>query len=356
MAMRATPRHLMRQLTTLTAALFSFAAPLQGHHSDAGLDMESVVTLEGTITEYSWRNPHIYFMVETTDGRGERIEWTVQTSPTFSAARRGWTRESLLVGDRVTVEAHPARDGRPYGLLYAIEKEGGIVLPTASNLGGFRPVEPQATANTSTLEGIWMANRSELISYPGGFDGFFRANLSLTEEGSAAQARYDEFSDENPESQCIGRPTPAMIVSSDLFPLQIEFDEDEEIIMIRSGFWDEERTVYMDGRAHPESSVRFPSGHSIGRWDQDTLVVDTANFTEHRSPYQIGVPSGFQKHVVERYRLNEEGTRIVVEFVLEDPQYISEPLTHTRELIYSPQMEMPRYDCDPGATRRFLPQ
>ncbi len=347
----------MRHTTTVAATLM-IASPVFGHHSDAGLDMDSVVTLEGTVTEFNWRNPHIYFTVKTTNERGEQVEWTLQTDSTNIRTRMGWTRESLLIGDRVTVGAHPARNGRPYALLDSIEKEGGIVLPTAfsRNTGEPRLAEPKVTTNTSTLEGKWMANSSELISYPGGFDGFFKAQLRLTEKGAAAQAAYDEFSDENPESRCIGRPTPAMIVSSNLFSLQIEINEDKEIIMIRSEFWDEERTVYMDGRAHPEDSERFASGHSIGWWDEDTLVVDTRNFTDHRSPYQIGVPSGAQKHVVERYRLNEEDTRIVVEFVLEDPEYIAEPLTHTRELIYSPHLEMSRYDCDPEATRRFLPQ
>jgi hypothetical protein len=112
----------------------------------------------------------------------------------------------------------------------------------------------------------------------------------------------------------------------------------------------------MDGRGHPAESERFTSGHSIGWWEEDTLVVDTTNFTDHRSPYQIGVPSGAQKHVVERYRLTEDGTRVMVEFMLEDPEYIAEPLTHTRGLIYSPQIEISRYDCNPETTRRFVPQ
>jgi hypothetical protein len=335
---------------------FLFVPSARGHHSEAGLDTESLITIEGTITEYEWRNPHIYFGVETTSERGERVEWVVQTSPIASAMRRGWTSDSLAIGERVLVEAHPATDGRPYALLYSIEKEGGIVLGTAARPGSDYAPEPRVTASTSTLEGIWMANRAELVSYPGGFDGFFKAHLRLTAAGAAAQAAYDPLSDENPESRCIGRPTPAMIVSSDLFPMEIEINEDEEIIMIRSGFWDEERTVHMDGRAHPGPDERFPSGHSIGRWDGGTLIVDTTNFTDHRSPYQIGVPSGARKHVVERYRLNPEGTRIVLEFVLEDSQYLTEPLTHTRELLYSPHLEMPRYDCDPESTSRFLRQ
>jgi len=331
-----------------------FMASAHGHHSDAGLDMESVVMLEGTVTEYSWRNPHIYFTVETTDDRGERVEWLVQTSPIISATRRGWTRESLAIGERVFVEAHPARDGRPYALLYAIEKEGGIVLGTAARPASDRRAEPESTASTTTLAGIWMADRTELVSYPGGFDGFFHAHLQLTEEGAAAQAAYDPLSAENPESRCIGRPTPAMIVSSDLFPMQIEINESEDIIMIRSGFWDEERTVFMDGRMHPEPNERSLSGHSIGRWEGETLVVDTANFAVHRSPYQIGVPSGPGKHVVERYRLNDEGTRIIVDFILEDPQFLSEPVDHSRELIYSPHLEILPYDCDLDSTSRFL--
>ena len=85
-------------------------------------------------------------------------------------------------------------------------------------------------------------------------------------------------------------------------------------------------------------------------------MVDTTNFADHRSPYQIGLPSGAQKHVVERYTLTDDGTRIIVEFMLEDPEYISVPVTHRRELIHSPQMELSAFDCDPEATRRFLPR
>lgn len=348
---------LVKHAMIFSAALV-LASPVSGHHSDAGLDMDSLVTLEGRVTEFNWRNPHIYFTVETTDGRGEQVEWTVQMGPTITATRMGWTRESLLIGDVVTVGAHPARDGQPYAMLNSIEKVGGVGLPTSFDETTKEPLlpEPEVSASTTTLDGTWVAKNSELVSYPGGFDGFFRAHLRLTEKGAAEQAAYDEFSDENPESRCIGRPSPAMIISSNLFPMQIEINETEEIILIRSGFWDEDRTVYMDGRSHPEISERFASGHSIGRWDEDTLIVDTTNFTDHRSPYQIGVPSGGQKHVVERYRLNDEGTRIAVEFVLEDPEYIAEPLTHAREVIYSPQVEMTPFDCDPEATRRFVPR
>ena len=339
----------MFRLLALFGATFLAAFPAISHHSDAGMDMDSTVALEGTITEFRFRNPHVYVLVETADTGGEPVEWSLETSGANNLARRGWTRDTLRPGDRVAFRAHPAVDGRPYGKLNSIEMEGGLRLATVASA----PDAP-ATAGTTTLDGRWRADRSSLSAYPGGFDGFFHAHLKLTPQGAAAQARFDPLSAENPESTCIGRPTPAALVSTGLFKLEFQINEDEDSIVIRSEFFDEERTIHMDGRAHPDADQRFATGHSVGRWEDDTLVIDTTNFTDHRSPYQVGVPSGAQKHVVERYRLIGNGTRMLAEFMLEDPEYIAEPMTHQRELIYSPHEEMVRHNCDPEAAAGFL--
>ncbi len=346
---RTQSRGIAMKYLTLFAVTLVLASPVSGHHnSETGMDVDSVVAFEGTVTEFSWKNPHVYVFVETTDERGEQIEWALQMGASAITARRyGWTPDSLSSGDRVTVRGHPAQDGRPYAELVSIDKEG-VVLPMNSEA-------PEVTASASTLTGVWIADRSKLISYAGGgMVGLFRALLQLTDKGKASQAQYDALSDENPESTCIGSPTPAMLVYTILYPLVIQINEDEETIVLRSEYFDRERTVYMDGRGHPENGERFLPGHSIGWWEEDTLVVDTTNFADHRSPYQAGVGSGAQKHVVERYRLTEDRTRIELEFVLEDPEYLAEPLTHSRELIYSPHMEMSRFNCDLETTRRFL--
>ena len=325
------------------------AIPVSGHHSDAGMDVDSIVAIEGSVTEFAFRNPHAYVSVETTAANGDRVEWSLQMGGVNGLARRGWRADTLTVGERIAVRVHPAQDGRPYGLVEAIEKEGGLGLAP----GAGAPDGPAGAAATS-LTGKWRADRSRLIAYPGGFDGFFHAQLKITERGAAAQAAYDPLSAENPESTCIGRPTPSAFVSSAGYLLDFQLDEDQKILFIRSEYFDEERTVYLDGRVHPGADERFATGHSIGRWEGDTLAIDTTNFADHRSPYQIGVPSGPQKHVIERYRLIANGTRMEAEFMLEDPEYIAEPLIHRRELIYSPHEEMFRHDCDPEAAGRFV--
>lgn len=83
----------MKYMVSFTSA-FVLASSASGHHSDAGLDMNSLVTIEGTVTEFNWRNPHVYITVETTDDRCEQTEWMLQMGSTMSVTRLGWIREA----------------------------------------------------------------------------------------------------------------------------------------------------------------------------------------------------------------------------------------------------------------------
>ncbi len=331
----------------LTFGGLSIAPPLLAHHSDAGLDMQKTIMLDGTVKQFYFRNPHVYFTLAAADANGQLVEWSVQMGSAAASARQGWSRDTLVPGDHVLVAAHPATNGRPYAILSSLEKEGGL------RLGEAEP-EPEGTLSAASIEGRWLQKLSEAPRYPGGIDGYFRATLEPTPKGRQAQAAFDALSAENPEARCIGRPTPAMIHSSTRYPIEISIDEAAAIVTIRSQYWDERRTVYMDGRPHPGGEERFPSGHSIGWWEDDVLVVDTRNFSDHRSPYQIGLPSGAQKHVVERYRLTAGGTRLTIDFMLEDPEYLVEAMNDARELVYVPEIEMTQFNCDPEATRAFM--
>lgn len=72
----------------------------------------------------------------------------------------------------------------------------------------------------------------------------------------------------------------------------------------------------------------------------------------HAHPATDGRPYGYLDSV-ERYTLLEGGTRMAVEFMLEGLEYLAEPMTHSRELIHVPQLEMTPFDCDPDATDMF---
>jgi len=104
--------------------------------------------------------------------------------------------------------------------------------------------------------------------------------------------------------------------------------------------------VYMDGRGHPENAERTIEGHSIGWWDDETLVVDTRLFDRFNSGNGIGVPSGFQKHVVERYSLSDDGTRAIVDIFVEDPEFLVEPFNGRQEMLYTPHLQLYNYNCE----------
>ena len=339
----------MRYLVCLA---FTFASPVFAHHSDAALDMNTLVTMKGAVTEFSLQNPHAYFSVVTLDEEGHEVEWTVQMASRLTLARLGWTPETLTVGEEVTVDLNPARDGKPYGLMASVRRANGSVLP---NVGGNRRSQNSAAAvvaRATSIEGKWIVDRDSLgDDYPDGLDQLMRRDLVLTERGKAEEAAFRV--EDDPLLRCVGRPTPGDIVYTDLYPLQIEINGDATIT-IRSQFFDEHRTVYMDGRPHPSASERFHEGHSIGHWEGETLVVDTTNFADHRSPYQNGVPSGARKHVLQRFQLTDGGTRLTVEFTLEDPEFITRPMTHRRKLIYAPQADMSPFNCDLESTRRYI--
>ena len=340
----------LSRVTAITTALL-LAAPVSAHHSDAGVDMESTVTIEGTVQEFAWRNPHVYVIVESLQS-GEPVDWELQMGPVHFHTRMGWTRDSLLPGDQVSIQANVFANGRPYGLLRSLEKEG---LSVGEGLAAvFAAQEGEGdTPPATSLAGIWRMNVSKWKRYPGGFDGFYQAQLTLTDAALAAQAAYDPLSAENPESTCAGRPTPSMLDSTQIYMMEIDLSQQDEVVIIR-GEEGHTRMVYMDGREHPDPGERFAMGHSIGWWQDDTLVVDTTNFEDHRSPYQIGVPSSGQKHVIERYRLALDGTYMDAMYILEDPEYLARPLVINHELLPSPHLEMIYEECDEVNAGRWL--
>jgi len=92
--------------------LMMAAAPIFGHHSvSAEFDVNRRNTYAGVVTRVEWSNPHIYFYIDVKD-RGQKVtNWAFEGAGPNTLARLGWMRDSLKVGDRVTVVAFPARDG-----------------------------------------------------------------------------------------------------------------------------------------------------------------------------------------------------------------------------------------------------
>jgi hypothetical protein len=94
----------------------------------------------------------------------------------------------------------------------------------------------------------------------------------------------------------------------------------------------------------------------VGRWEGDTLVVDTRNFTPQRAGLTFGVLSGPDKRLTERIRLVDGGMSLRIDYVLEDPDYLAEPVRGHYHWTYRPDLEPSGVPCNLDNARRFLDQ
>lgn len=99
------------------AAGFLVAAPVFAHHSFATFDDQKTVTLDGTVKEFQWSNPHSWIQIVVKDDSGNDVEWSVEGGSPSQLSRAGWKRKSLQAGDKATVVIHPLRDGTHGGSL-----------------------------------------------------------------------------------------------------------------------------------------------------------------------------------------------------------------------------------------------
>ena len=97
----------------LVAALTALAAqPIAAHHSFAAeFDANAPIELTGTVTKVEWANPHTYFYMDVTSPKGEVENWALEMGSPNGLMRRGWTRDSMKIGDVVTVTGSRAKDG-----------------------------------------------------------------------------------------------------------------------------------------------------------------------------------------------------------------------------------------------------
>jgi len=109
----------MRVKIALFAAVvgFALAAPrIIAHHSFAAeFDANKPVNLKGIVTKIEWANPHTYFYMDVTGDDGKVINWGMEMGSPNGLMRQGWTRNTLHIGDEITVEGSQAKDGTHVG-------------------------------------------------------------------------------------------------------------------------------------------------------------------------------------------------------------------------------------------------
>ncbi|HZF29312.1 MAG TPA: DUF6152 family protein [Gammaproteobacteria bacterium] len=129
------PLRLARALAlALAAAALAIGAPAAAHHSFAvHFVADKLIDVSGTVTEFSFRNPHGLLALTAKDANGKDQQWKIETNSPNILRRRGWSETSIKPGDLVTVEGYPARDGSNFMRVYR------VTFPDGRELVGQRP-------------------------------------------------------------------------------------------------------------------------------------------------------------------------------------------------------------------------
>ena len=330
------------------AILVGFSTPAGSHHSGSMYEYGKSISLNGVVTRVRWVNPHVYFEIRPSDENKDDEPWVVEAEPPAIMSRFGWSSNSIVVGDSVTINAMPPKNP-------ARKMAFGVSAVTANGahlwISGAKPYDEQAKDtsgrfHTDSISGTWATqfNPEAFIAYV-----HREPSPSLTDAGNNA---LESFNDELPSgTECIPDPPPYPM----LVPISTSIEVGESITRIRyegdRGLV--ERIVHMDLQSHDGANYSN-QGHSIGRWEDGVLIVDTSHFEPHAEGNAGGLPSGADKHLIEEFRLNPNGTKLSYKFRVEDPVYFAEPATATIQLSYRPDLEVLDIPCDVESARKYL--
>ena len=329
----------------IAAAVSALAAPASAHHGLGRFDPTRSLEVEGTLTGLDFVNPHAYVYFDAVREDGSKIAMQCEMRAATVLRRSGWSPDMFVPGVAIRVTGRPHRDDPHYChadtltlgdaptlARYQQLSDGAAAASAARpdrlpsgrpNLAGDWAQEqyilarpPQGAANLVPESLVAAVEAGEIAMADVPSHGWFPPPVTLTPAGQAASnALRDLPPEQNPRLSCQ--------ITSVLFDWVFDgtinrIVQTDEVITMEYGRG-LTRTVHMNLTGHPQDVAPSRAGHSIGRWDGDTLVVDTVAF----EPGSLAgnVPHSAGLHLVEGFTLSSDTLALRRDYVATDPAY-----------------------------------
>jgi hypothetical protein len=372
--------------------VFAFWVPVAyGHHGFGTFDMTKEIEITGAVTDLAFVNPHSWLYLDAVGADGRRLPLRCEMRSATTLRRSGWTPEMFPVGGQVTIKGSPDRNDAAAcyvsTVVFAdgssIDRYGQRTPPVGVESG---PRAARLANGEPNIAGLWAAEQL-VMADPRGVNGALvplsEAQASVDNTGGstapAAPGRpggVPQFSPEAAARLFIGRvplteagqaaataavaePNPAMRCEPIGILVDWSYDspvnritQEERTIRLEYGKFDYARTIHLDQSAHPQNLEPSVTGHSIGRWENDVLIVHTVGV--RAGPLTRGLVHSEALELTERFSLDPQTQALKREFVAADALFFGEPyigadVVHPSNVPYEPDA------CDERG-RRELPR
>src|SRR5688572_23032236 len=272
--------------------------------------MTREIEITGTVTNLAFVNPHSWLYLDVTGADGKTVAMKCEMRSATTLRRSGWVPELFPVGGKVTIKGSPDRNV-PTACYVST-----LVLADGSSLDRYGQRTPPVAADTGpraarlangdpNIAGLWAAEQivmadprgvggalvplsearaapapapatqerpTNLVPQfsPGAVAQLFIGRVPLTEAGQAAATAAAAAP--NPSMRC----EPIGILQDWSYDSPVNrITQDDKTIKLEYGKFDYARTIHLDQTSHPANLTPSLTGHSIGRWENDVLVVST---------------------------------------------------------------------------------
>jgi hypothetical protein len=378
----------------LVASIVVACAQAPAHHGISNWDLNKDLSITGTLVRIDLINPHSWIFVDVKGADGKVVHWRCEMRSVNSLRRSGWTTDMFKIGSTLTITGSPERTKPAYCYL------GTIVFADGSHMDryGQRQLAVAASAKqapahamrTSTgepnLAGEWAAEQRVMSDprgqsgtlvplgdaakmkpgdVPAGQKAFPGARgspeslaadpikaawerpvpVKLTAVGQKASQNFNPASRENPRLRC----EPTSILFDWMFDSVVNrVTQTPTRITMQYGHMDLARVIHLDQKVVPAGVKPTRAGYSIGRWEADTLIVETSAFLPGVLNADGRVLHGARLHITERFRVEAGPVRLTRQYVAEDPEYLAEPW-RGGDVVLPADVGYAPYRCkDPG--------
>jgi hypothetical protein len=368
--------------------VYQLGQTASAHHGLANFDLNADITLSGTIKEIALINPHSWIYLDVVNDDGTVSEWKCELRGATVLRRSGWSKDMFPIGEALTITGSPDRydentcytgtlhfaDGRSidrYGQM--VEAELNLRraveirrLPNGDpDISGDWAAEQVVMTDPRGLEGtlvpVSIADEFEPGEVPTGGRAFqgsrgtpesFSENplattwerdpiMPLTAAGRAAIEGFDGGSTDNPRLNC--QTTNILFDWSFDSPIN-RIEQTDDAVILTYFLMNLQRTIRLN-EEFPEEIEPSRAGYSIGRWENDVLVVETKDFLPGILSADARTPHSDVFRVIERFRLDPESGALIREYEATDGEYWTGTY-RGRDTLYVSALPYEPYNCD----------